>query len=368
MRTRNFLQKESQMLAKGNVTLKENSKSSEIISYFMRVVKGRTDLGSAVNAMTSGNDFLYMLEQIRGSLKTNEFEKVEVLFKNLIPQSEVEEGEVLLEKARLHLFKRDYAIAENYAGVALKMNGLPLQTTMSLFQVRGLIRTNLKDYNGAISDLKAAVGISDVLTFAHSAFSAYTVLAQAYSYSGDEQNARNTITLTKKFLESFQDDETWLARLYEYLRAEFHYHKCFGAKDVAFGYLMAAKTVAHWLGYKYAENMCDNNIAEFPKDQDCHFIKHFSDWSFVPDLKLVLIHNPKEIRRLDSNPLLSKILNLLSERPYELSELFEKVWEIGYKKERHHKHVHSILSKLRKKLPANALTVDNGIAILNSKL
>jgi hypothetical protein len=120
--------------------------------------------------------------------------------------------------------------------------------------------------------------------------------------------------------------------------------------------------VARWLGYSHAENMCDRDLETYGNKLESNFVRSFVDWSYLPKQELILIQAPKKIVRLESTPLLGRIVSLLSDKPYSLSDLFEIVWGLNYKKDLHHKHIHSILSKLRKKLPLNALAVKNGSA------
>jgi hypothetical protein len=179
MKTKTFLQLESQLVANGSVTIDTSSSSSKMMSYYLRAIRGRNDLAAALDAVAPDGGFIRRLEQARVALKSNKLHLAEALLLKTLPSTDEELAELLLEKARLCLFKRDYENGENFATGAIQLNVVSEVSLMTLFQVRGLIRTNLKKYSDAISDLKVAIGFSETMSFAHSAFSAHTVRAKA---------------------------------------------------------------------------------------------------------------------------------------------------------------------------------------------
>ncbi|MCK5072424.1 MAG: hypothetical protein KAQ98_03295 [Bacteriovoracaceae bacterium] len=364
-----------EQLASSTDTIVLNTKKngSEILSYYLRAYRGRLDLASIVGQSKKRPDFLSILEQIRTELKKGNFKKAETLIVKTTPNNELEKIELFLELTRLLIHKGKYEEAVRISDNVVNLTTTPPVSRMTLYQTRGHAYIALGDFNKAIKELESAITLSEVFPNASSGFSARTFLVKAYTELEKEDEAKQSCDILNKLLLDFKQNEIWLDRLLSVLRAEYTYYRKFGCPIDAIIRLKEAEQISIWLEEKDTAKRCMEDMKQCfnelsPEQEKQHKINNailcFSGWQYFPRLNLILTISPKKIETLNDSPITKKILLELAERPLSNDDFFKKIWNIDYKIQQHAGHIRSTLSKIRKKLPKESLTVSDGIIYL----
>jgi tetratricopeptide (TPR) repeat protein len=380
MKRKNTLQdhiRHEEALARGEriaLSLQSDGQSAQaVVAHFLRAFKGRQDFADVVIPSPEREaDLAAKLEKIRNYLYCGDTEAAESILLPIL--SEDAYGEFSLELARVRLFQSRLTEALNAVDRALSHSALGDASRMTCHQLRGDILIRLGRTSEGIEDIKKAIALAEVFNLASSAFSAHAFLVKAYVELGEGENARSALRVLKAQLESVEcvrSEEIWLDRLLTVIRTEAHLYK---ASEVASSgtqpwhvALAEAHAIARHLGDMTTVRRCENeagaevDFATLEIDGR-KIVNSLNGWTYLPYRELALISAPRGILRLDSRPVMQKILlELISASGgIEKDVLFERAWNIKFDSERHSAHLLATLSKFRKLLPAGALQLNEG--------
>jgi hypothetical protein len=252
------------------------------------------------------------------------------------------------------------------ADAALTCRELSDLSRMTCLQLKGHAKIIQKKFDEAIEHLLIAVEIAGLFGKASSAFSAKAFLVQAYSELAQFALARKYIGILQSDLAALPQDELWVDRLLTAVRAEVHLHRREGSVSLEKRALDEALELSRWLGDQTTEKKCTDELTALKSAGIAdRSVYPYKGWAFLPGRGLLLIYSPKEAIRLEKkSPMARDILGALSERPYLMHELFEKIWRMTYHPLRHETHLRAAISKVRKLLPTGALQVRDGVISL----
>lgn len=380
MKSKNSLQeliKHEEALSKGQgiaLSLQSDAKSAQaVMANFLRAFKGRQDFAEVViPAEQRDADIAEKLEKIRNHLYRGDSESAESILLPIL--SDETHGECSLELARLRIFQNRLLEALNAVDRSLGQANLGDVSRMTCYQLRGDILIRLGRPKESIEDLKRAIALSEVFNVASSAFSAHAFLVKALSELGELENARAAFRTLRAQLESLEcvhSDELWLDRLLTVIRTEVHLHGATQERlhgiPMRYVALAEAHAIAQHLDDQTTARRCVSEAgADIKLDQLAvqgrKIVNLLNGWRYLPYRELALIQSPRSILRLDSRPVMQKILLELVSVPdgMDKDDLFQRVWNLEFDSERHSPHLLATLSKFRKLLPAGALQLSDG--------
>jgi tetratricopeptide (TPR) repeat protein len=351
----------------------EGQSAQAVMAHFLRAFKGRQDFADVViPSAERGEDLAERLEKIRNSLYCGDTDAAESMILPVL--SEDAYGEFALELARVRLFQSRLVEALSAVDRALQLTALGDASRMTCHQLRGDILIRLGRTREGIEDIKKAIALAEVFNLASSAFSAHAFLVKAYVELGDPESARSALRVLKSQLESpecIKSDELWLDRLLTVIRTEVHLYK---ESEVASRgtqpwhvALAEAHAIAQHLGDQLTIRRCESEAGSEVKFEllaidGRRVVNSFNGWRYLPFRELALISSPRGVLRLDSRPVMQKVLLELISSPNGLDKhlLFERAYNIRFDSERHSAHLLATLSKFRKLLPPGALQLSDG--------
>jgi tetratricopeptide (TPR) repeat protein len=385
MKRKNDLQeliRHDEALSKGeDVTLslqRDNPSTQAVVAHFLRAFKGRQDLaGITIPSNDQNSDLADQMEKIRNAIYRGDSEMAEtILLPILSDESILEEvlGECLLELSRVRLLQNRVDAALAAIDRALKLATLGDLSRMTCLQIRGDIQLRLGNPREAVEDLMRAIDLSKKFKAASATFSAHAFLVKAYVVQGELESAHHALGSLKLQLESAEcsnSDELWLDRLLTVIRTEAHFLKAVHEKDrnlLPWQFALAeAHTISLHLGDQATLQRCINEAGP-----DVHFesltcegrkvVNSLNGWCYLPFRKVALIQYPRSILRLDTKPVIQKILYALifSAQGLDQDVLFKQVWDRELASESDLAKLLAALSKVRKFLPPGAVQVTDG--------
>jgi tetratricopeptide (TPR) repeat protein len=364
MAIKKLLKAEKSLSLGKTITLNVDESSSTIASYFLRAHRGRTELSEILLNTDANNDFISRLEKIRLALRKNQVDIAAELIQMTKAEDELEQNELQLEHVRLMILQKKYDDALLCSEKILASPLLAFTSKMTLHQIRGLSFIYLQNYEKAIDELKLAITLSALFPEASSGFLAHTVLAQAYSYLGDQKQAIETLTIISQHLDQVQDMDQWIEKKVQHLRAQFHFSKNFSSANEARSFLVEAKELAEWQNLNTTVELCKSDLNDYTTESPTKVVHHFLGWKYFPRLQLILWNHPKKSFRIKDSEQSVQILNALTMSDKSQEALFQEIWGLELQ-ERYEGHLRATFSKIRSKLPVGALTVKNGIVKLS---
>ena len=357
--------KNEQVLAqKGEsiLNLSEAVDSAELFSYFLRDHRGRKDLAALVDIMKPNSDenFVRNIEKIRTHFENAEFDQAKKLIGLVVTESTLENLELTLEKARLNYFQGDWQQSRTLLQYLTNHPETLPTSRLTAYQILGLCYYEELNLNESIAIFEKAVKIWDLYPYAYSGAVAAAYLIKIYCEQNQENSAKELLDYFAKNLEQINSEDSWIAMYIIYLRAQFHFYKNsnFSSAKIHFA---EALVIARWSEDWQVIAKSEKDILEYPslnKVEESHSLRG-KTWVYLPESKILLHSRPKKVFKLDDSPILNSLMVTLMNRPLTEEEIFEKVWQMTFVKERHSGHVRSTLSSLRKKLPAGCLIFKN---------
>lgn len=355
------------------LTTKSNMESqrlggSEFMTYFLRADLGRRDLAIKSVDGLKPTCPLGKVEQIRNTLAINDYGLANTLIqaceKDLHLFSAEERLEFQLEKMRLKAFTGE--INEAVAGLLkLSLNASLLSSSrLTTYQMLGYCYFLKKDDDKALDYMNKALVLSDLYPMSFSTFATHSYLALLYARQNNFNEAEKSIKSMQELIGLLTDDkDRYLSRLIYILRSQFHVNLYKNQKTDAYLYLRESRAVAAWLNDTATVGKCDADLIRAGLNEFQHnsheSVFEFSNWLYMPRLKLIFVKVPKAAHDLSSHEKMSDMLEVLIGGQIELQIFFEKIWGIKYNHERHYSHIKSMLSKLKKFLPPNSLSIKN---------
>ncbi len=217
----------------------------------------------------------------------------------------------------------------------------------------GQTHYSLGQFSQAEEHLTKSMDFLEFFPFARSAFVAGAHLIKLKSELKKFNEAQSVITFLEKKCKQVDQDETWLVRSLLLNRGKCHYFFHMGQMDERETCLLESFFIAEWVKDKLILRKCSQELADKTPSPDRNL-------NLLPLSGVLLIKNPRKVIRLAEHPVLVKIVALLLQGAQTSEQVFEKVWELKFDKERHDQHLRSTLSKLRKKLPPDTLVVKDG--------
>ena len=333
--------------------------SSALVSYYLRDVRGRVDLAEAVNQKPHAESFESHLESIRIHIANEEFTLAKEAIDLCVSESKEEQSELSLERARYYFYTKEYGISKEILQHLINDRDVLMTTKVTSYELLGQSYYYLGHVERAISNLKKSMDYLDYMPFVISSYVAGAHLAKIFSEQKKFSEANEILTFLRQKLRGIKQNEIWLSRALLVVRGNCHYLKNLGQTEKLRSLLHETLAVATWLGDLEMTERCRRDLTELGE-----LVLKPKNINFLSQLGVLLISNPKSVGRFDASPILSKALTVLIMGEKSLEELFEYVYEYKYDKERHNIHLRALLSKLRKKLPPNALLVKDGVISL----
>ncbi len=357
----NKLMKAEQILAKaGDVSISlANEDSMELVSYYLRDVRGRIDLTETVRQRSKSNSFSAKLETIRTYIVNEKFALAKSAIDLCVSETKEERSELSLERARYYFYTGEFGTSKEILQSLIGDKDVPVTTKITSHELLGQCFFRLGHIEHAVSNLKKAMDYLDFFPFVISAYVAGAHLVKIKSEQKKFSEANEILAFLRQKLRGLKQDEVWLSRSLLVARGYYHYLKNSGERKLQVELLHETLAIAVWLGDLEMIQRCRNDLKELSEVE----LKS-KNINFLPSIGVLLISNPKSVSHFESSPILTKALNSLLSGEKTLEELFENVYGYAYNKERHEIHLRSLLSKLRKKLPPNSLLVKNGVIVL----
>lgn len=341
-----------------NISLADQG-SSDLVSYYLRDVRGRVDLAEVVRRDTQGGSFVAQLESIRTHIANEEFALAKEIIDSCVSESKEEQSELSLERARYYFYTREYGICKEILQHLITDKDVLLTTKITSYELLGQSYYHMGHVERGILNLKKSMEFLDFMPFVISAYVAGAHLVKIKSEQKKFAEANEILAFLRQKLRGIKQDEIWLSRSLLVARGYCHYLKNTDQTEERRSLLHETLAVSTWLGDLEMIEKCRKDLADL--GDKASVVRNIK---FLPQLGVLLISNPKSLGRFEASPILSKALTGLLGGEKSLEELFEYVYGYKYDKERHSMHLRSLLSKLRKKLPPNALIVKDGIIVL----
>lgn len=357
----NKLMKAEASLAKTgdtNISLADEG-SREIVSYFLRDVRGRIDLAETIRQKSESTSFSAKIESIRMHIINGELSLAKAEIDLCVSETKDEQSELSLERARYYFYSQEYGISKEILQHLIVDKDLLMTTKITSYELLGQSYFNLGDIDDAITNLKKAMDYLDYFPFIISAYVAGAHLVKIKSEQNKFSEADDVLTFLRQKLRGIKQDEVWLSRSLVVARGYYHYLKNTGQVKLQVELLHETLAIAIWLNDLEVITKCRRDLSELDIAE-----VEAKNVNFLPTIGALLISIPKSTSRFGSSPILSKALTSLMSGEKTFDELFENVYGFRFDKERHNMHLRSLLSKLRKKLPPNMLVVKNGIIVL----
>jgi tetratricopeptide (TPR) repeat protein len=361
MSIKKFLDIEQRISEGTQSTIDLNQSSHNLVSHYIRAWRGRADLANLIQTTNVSQDFLTKLNEVRSMLRADELEQAIKLIDSLQTSHVLERVELELERCRYHLFRKEYLKVLALSGVLLQMPETVLQTKMTLYQIRGIARTYAGQALAALNELNMAISIAQSLPEAPSAFASYTVKAQAYACLNEKKLSKESLDLAKDQLDATTQDEIWIERFVNYLRACVRFDLYFESREKFLRTTMLTQIIAQWLEAKVIVRLCQEDLGG---ENISELVYPILGGQYIPDYKIALMNSPKRIIRLEDSPQTSKLLEVLCKKNISKSDLFESVWGYKYSESLHNGHIRNMLSKLRKKFSENIVVSEKNIITL----
>lgn len=331
--------------------------SNDLVSYFLRDVRGRPMLAEQIRNLESSDSFLARLEDIRTYLERRDLMKAKALIDSCIAETATDHAELLLEKARYYFFSSNFDLTIEILNCLVVNKDCAATTKMTAHEMLGQSYYGLDNVEKAIEHLKKATQQLEFLPYVYSGFVAGAHLVKLFAELKNFAEAKSVLNFLSQVLNGTSDQDIWISRKLLFLRALFHFQKlCAASSETS---LQEAFVIASWLD---DQNMIAKCEADFLA---MGFVKpKLENLNFLSSSELLLIMRPRFCCRFDNSPILLKLFEALAKGPMKSEDLFLEVYGYPYDKERHSNHLRSMLSKLRKKLPPNFLMVSGGVVAL----
>ncbi|MDZ4662547.1 MAG: hypothetical protein SGJ18_13125 [Pseudomonadota bacterium] len=330
--------------------------SAELVSYYLRDVRGRVDLASEVQRKSGYESFTEQLEAIRTHIANEDYKKAKEMIDSCVTESIEERSELSLERARYYFYTLEYGISKEILQHLIVDRDVLLTTKITSYELLGQSYYHLGHTDRAVSNLKKSLNYLDYMPFVISSYVAGAHLVKIKSEQNKFSEAKEILDYLKQKLRGIKQDEIWLARNLLVARGYCHYLKRQGKVQELRSLLHETLAIALWLGDLEMTERCRRDLKDLGEVE----LKS-KNINFLEGLGVLLITNPKSISRFENSPTLSKVLICLLRGEKTLEDLFTDVYDLKYDKERHDMHLRALLSKLRKKLPPNALQVKAGL-------
>ena len=342
-----------------NISLND-IESNQLISYFLRDVRGRKDLAGVLENSDSAKTFSALLERIRSCITTLNLVDAKKLIEQCVPESQHEQIELNLEHARCCFYTENFLTCIDLLQIIIgNRESLPT-SRMTAFELLGQTYYKVGKTDEAISFLTRASAQLEFFPYAISGFVAGAHLVKIQSEQGDYSAAFSALDYLNGKLSRIQDDEIWLSRILLILRAKYHIFQNQKNKELALHHLQEAFWVSKWLGDL---EMTDKCLCDFESLQTTP--SKAKNFMYLPTIDGLLLFLPKRFIRFEKSPVLRKIIQCLLAGPKTHEELFSEVWGLRFNKEQHSNLIRTALTKLRAKLPDNFLKVSDGRIYFN---
>lgn len=354
---------ELQLAKSGKLSLDVSDESaSTVFQHFIRGYMGRKDLARTLVA--ADDDFEASLERVRTYLSRQLVTDALGILKTIKPKNEHERNEYGLELGRCHFFCGDFKACIEELISLLKSKNLSPVTLMTTQQLIGRSYFLLGQTQEAEDALLKSADLSLVFPFADSGFVAKAYLVHFYSESKNQMLAKKFLDMIDLDLHQKISNDLWLSRKLIGLRALSHYQRAFGAVDDLAETLNLGLTIAHFINDQDMVSRCTSDLRELQISPEIgKVLKQFQGWSYISKLKTILKNHPQEVIKLEKSSQIAEILEVLVKGPVDQQELFSQVWKLPYQSH-YANNLRATLSKVRKYLPPTALTVHNGMVIL----
>ncbi len=333
-----------------------NGDAAELLSYYLRAGRGRSDLSEQVLGKIPTAMFSSAIEFIRSLIWQEKYIDAKILIDVCLPTNALEQIELNLEKGRFYFFSDEFLTAQNILENIISAVDAPITTRMTAHELLGQTHLNLGNVTRAENHLQKAMEYLLLLPYMQSGFVAGAYLVKICAEQNRLKEAEMRLDFLKAQLKEIKHDDAWLSRLLLTLRAEIILLRQIKETKKEQELLLEALRISQWLEDKYIERKCLQELEVVPKISQA--------LQFLPLTGVLLFHRPKDVRRFDNHPALAKLLSALTSGPKTYEELNLQVWNEEYDKEKHALRLRSALSKLRKRLPPNTLIVQDSLVSL----
>ncbi len=337
-----------------NISLQE-SDSNELVSYFLRDVRGRPDLAQAVQQNSTNTGFSSILEQIRILIEADKLNEAKALIDRTVTTTPQEQAELMLEQGRYYFFVGELATSTEILNKLCQNKDAIPTTRMTSYELAGQAWCLAGNIEKGLDCLRKATKQLEFLPYVLSGYVAGAHLIKTLSELGQFTKAKVTLNFLKNKLTQLSGDEIWLARKLLVLRGEVHLYKNMNEQENMRVSLKDAFGVAHWLEDRDMVMKCVQDYEALDLA-----LPTANNINFIANAGALLIMAPKHFGRFDKSPVLAKMLQLILESPISTEDLFQATYRYPFDRQRHSNHLRAMLSKLRKKLPSNSLKIVNG--------
>ncbi|MFZ4715096.1 MAG: hypothetical protein ACOYL6_15350 [Bacteriovoracaceae bacterium] len=338
--------------------------SANLVSYFLRSYYGNVTASEAIKeALPHHSGFDQQIDMIRDLLRTHRLDEAKEKLQTIVPETDEEKCEYLLEKARQALFSGEYqTVIDSTSDPTIHQCKNPV-TRMTIHQIRGHAYIELSLWSKAESELQIAILYAKEFTQASSAIASYGFMIMIYCHLNDKQKADEFHQNQQLILDGLKEkgqEEAWLDRYLIFQRSKSRLLRRFGTQQELESVLAEAFIIAKWANNKTIQNKCQQELAELGIDtnqkEKLKHVHFFAHWIYLEKSKIILSTTESKIERLESNPLFQKMILVLKNGPIKEEDFFRQIWNLPFS-EKHSSHLRANLSKLRKKLPSQSLKV-----------
>lgn len=344
------------------INLTSSDDLNAVLASYMRTIHGRNDLSLLHNQLN--DQFESQIELVRSQLNSNHFSEAKILLSKISPLTLEEKIEVQLENARLSLFTHRLDEAKNLATDAFNKCSIS-HTKMTLSQLLGDIYLRLENYSKAEFYLDSAIEIGNHFPLLSATWNAHAFKILFYIKTQEYEKARNKIMSYYLSVKELKGDII-VDRLISFYRVQFHYFKALNQISKAIEVLLQCNELCLWCGDIHTLSRNQEDLALLEDREIATSFHIFNDWSYLPDIKIVLTKNPKKAINLDKHPIVIEFLDYLLEKEREVhfEEIFEALKNQKYDYDIHLQYVKNIIQRCRKLLPKNSILVkDNQVKL-----